>query len=151
VDFRVSCSRGTYIRTLCRQIGDALGVGGHLARLRRISSGPFSISQSMTILEFERLVESRGIDQKIIPIRSALEGMPEIEIDADLEGRVKAGRPVFRTDLEGVQVPRLQRDQKVKILHQGKIVAIAKAQMADGELRESILKTPALSLLRVFA
>jgi tRNA pseudouridine55 synthase len=151
VDFVVSCSRGTYIRTLCKQIGDALGVGGHLTRLRRVSSGPFTLSESLTIPEFERLVESRAISRKIIPIREALGNMAEIQVDACLEGQIKRGRPVFQKDLEGVNVPRLERAQKVKILHQGKIVAIAKAQLADRELRGSVLKTPAFSLLRVFA
>lgn len=151
VDFTVSCSRGTYVRTLCREIGDALGVGAHLSRLRRITSGPFSLGQAMTIPEFERLVELRAIGRRIIPIREALGSMPEIQIDAGLEGRIKTGRPVFQRDLEDAEVPSLNKDQKVKIVHRGKIVAIARTQLADSELREPAVEAPALSLLRVLA
>ncbi len=151
VDFRVSCSRGTYVRTLCRQMGEALSVGAHLSRLRRVRSGPFSLQHAVTLPEFERLAALREIGRRIIPIREALGGMPEIEIDADLENRIRRGCPIYRRDLEGARVPRMEREQRVKILHDGEIVAIARAQLADRELRKSAMETRALSLLRVLA
>lgn len=151
VDFRVSCSRGTYVRTLSRQMGDALGVGAHLCRLRRTSSGPFSLQQSVTLEEFDKLVEAGEIEKRIIPLREALRNMPEIEIGGDLGNRIRTGGQVFQRDLKGLRMPCLERNQRVKILHQGEIVAIAKAQVRNGDLRSQILKTPALSLLRVFA
>jgi len=151
VDFGVSCSRGTYVRTLCRQIGEVLSVGAHLSRLRRFRSGPFSLQHAVTLPEFERLAELGEIGRRIIPIREALGGMPEIEIDADLENRIRRGCPIYRRDLEGARVPRMEREQRVKILHDGEIVAIARAQLADRELRKSAMETRALSLLRVLA
>lgn len=151
VDFRVSCSRGTYVRTLARQIGDALGLGAHLCRLRRTSSGPFSLQQSVPLTEFDRLVEAGEIEKRIISPREALRNMPEIEIGGDLGNRIRTGRQVFLRDLEGLRMPCLKRNQQVKILHEGEIVAIAEAQLGDADRRDQALETPALSLLRVFA
>jgi len=151
VDFRVCCSRGTYVRTLSRQIGDALGVGAHLCRLRRTSSGPFSLKQSVTLAELDRLVEMGEIDRRIITLREALRSMPEIEIDDDLGDRIRNGRQVFLGDLKGLTMPSLERNQRVKILNQGVIVAIARAQVSDNDRNSQIPGTPAFSLLRVFA
>lgn len=49
VEFRLRCTKGTYVRTLCADIGDALGTGGHLATLRRTRSGNFSIADAHTL------------------------------------------------------------------------------------------------------
>ena len=53
VDARVHCSSGTYIRSLARDMGDALGVGGHLTALRREASGPFTLDHARTLTELE--------------------------------------------------------------------------------------------------
>ena len=53
VDARVHCSSGTYIRSLARDMGDALGVGGHLTALRREASGPFTLDHARTLAELE--------------------------------------------------------------------------------------------------
>lgn len=151
VDFRVSCSRGTYVRTLSREVGDALGVGAHLCRLRRTSSGPFSLDNSVTLAEFDRLVEGGEIDKRIITLREALGSMPEIEVGGDLGNRIRTGHQVFLRDLKGFRLPWLERNQWVKILHGGEIVAIAEAQVGDSDRRGQILEPPVLSLLRVFA
>lgn len=62
--FKVSCSRGTYIRTLCEDIGRTLGCGAHLSCLIRTKVGPFNISQSITLEDIKAYVSS-GKPQKI--------------------------------------------------------------------------------------
>lgn len=67
ISFTVKCTKGTYIRTLCHDIGEALGCGAHLCALRRTASGKFTISNALTMpelleLDFDRLC------QKIIPV-----------------------------------------------------------------------------------
>jgi tRNA pseudouridine55 synthase len=151
VDFKLSCSRGTYVRTLSRQIGDALGLGAHLCRLRRTKSGPFSLKNSVTLSEFDELIERGEIQERIMPLREALGNMPEIEIGVALGDRIKRGHQVYPKDLRGLRVPSLERDQRVKILHRGEIVAIARAQRRSGDHRAQSHETPALSLLRVLA
>ncbi len=54
-DFAVDCSKGTYIRTLCADVGDALGCGGVLARLRRTRSGRFSVADALSLETLKEL------------------------------------------------------------------------------------------------
>ncbi|MCX5726841.1 MAG: tRNA pseudouridine(55) synthase TruB [Candidatus Saganbacteria bacterium] len=61
VRFDVLCSKGTYIRTLCHDIGEALGCGGHLASLRRVRSGKFVIKDAVTIEELKEAKETSGL------------------------------------------------------------------------------------------
>ncbi|MBI1987532.1 MAG: tRNA pseudouridine(55) synthase TruB [Nitrospinae bacterium] len=58
VDFEVECSRGTYVRTLCSDIGDRLGCGAHLSRLERIRVGPFALEEALTLEDLKGLKEN---------------------------------------------------------------------------------------------
>lgn len=58
VEIEVECSRGTYVRTLCSDIGDRLGCGAHLSRLARIRVGPFSLEEALTLEDLEGLKEN---------------------------------------------------------------------------------------------
>ena len=63
----VECSKGTYIRSKARDLGDALGVGAHLARLVRTRTGPFTLADAVTLDDLERLLGERGWDQISFP------------------------------------------------------------------------------------
>ncbi len=67
VKFSVSCSRGTYVRALCNDVGRALGCGAHLVKLRRTGSGPFSIAQSI-----DPASPGEVLARSIIPLEEAL-------------------------------------------------------------------------------
>ncbi|NIO05825.1 MAG: tRNA pseudouridine(55) synthase TruB [Proteobacteria bacterium] len=151
VDFRVFCSKGTYVRALSRQIGEALGVGAHICRLRRTRSGPFTLDHSINLEEFERLVEAGELERRMITVRDALRGMPEIEVGHDLGRRIRNGGQVFPRDLEGLNVPLLEKNQRIRIAHEGQIVAIAEARIPSSDPGGQVPEGPALSLLRVFA
>lgn len=69
----VKCSKGTYIRSLCDDIGNAIGCGACLFDLIRTECGQFSIDKSITLDEFESLVDKNLADEKIIKIENALE------------------------------------------------------------------------------
>jgi tRNA pseudouridine55 synthase len=55
IDFHVSCSKGTYIRSLARDLGQKAGTGGYLLKLRRIAIGPYSIEQCLNVEELKAL------------------------------------------------------------------------------------------------
>ena len=59
LSFKISCSKGTYIRSIARDIGKKLGVGGHLIKLRRLSSGTFKLSQSISVEECLKIIDSQ--------------------------------------------------------------------------------------------
>lgn len=67
VEFRALCSRGTYIRSICHDLGALLGVGGHLVELRRTASGSFSINESA-----EPTAAAEELSKRIIPLDEAL-------------------------------------------------------------------------------
>lgn len=98
VDIRVQCSKGTYIRSLCNDIGNALGVGGHITELRRISIGHFSDHDSITLEELKTLIKKGLSHSSIMSIDSVLRHMEEVILDgADVE---KAKRGV---SLKGIK------------------------------------------------
>lgn len=70
ITMTVKCSKGTYIRTLCNDIGDKLLVGACMEELERIQSGSFFVEDSIKLSEIEELVKNNSIDEKVIPIDS---------------------------------------------------------------------------------
>jgi tRNA pseudouridine55 synthase len=87
---RVSCSKGTYIRTLGEDIGQALGCGGHLLSLRRVQTGAFGLSQCFTLEQFEAMNEAERM-QTLQPLASLLPGHCRIDLDAENAGRFLSG------------------------------------------------------------
>ncbi|WCK52851.1 tRNA pseudouridine(55) synthase TruB [Aneurinibacillus sp. Ricciae_BoGa-3] len=89
VRFTVDCSKGTYIRTLCVDIGKALGVPAHMSYLQRIKSGPFTLDQCYFFDEVERACADHALDKLLFPLDQALLQYPHVEVPA---GRVQAIR-----------------------------------------------------------
>lgn len=86
----VRCSKGTYIRTLGEDLGEALGCGAHLSRLRRIGTGGFSIAQCVTLETLEAMSEEeRGA--YLLPVDSLLEHHTTVTLDADNAARFLNG------------------------------------------------------------
>lgn len=78
VRFSVTCSKGTYIRTLCHDIGQKLGCGGCMEELLRTRSGNFTWEDSMTLSEVEEAVKNGTIGDRVISIGQVLKDYPEI-------------------------------------------------------------------------
>ena len=87
---RVTCSKGTYIRTLGEDIGEALGCGGHLTALRRVATGPFNIAQCVTLAQLEAMDEAQRL-QQLRPVESLLPDHTAVTLDADNAGRFLSG------------------------------------------------------------
>lgn len=87
---RVACSKGTYIRTLGEDIGEALACGGHLTALRRVATGPFDVADAITLDSLEALGESERLDA-LRPVESLLPGHERVMLDAEHAGRFLSG------------------------------------------------------------
>ena len=87
---RVVCSKGTYIRTLGEDIGEALGCGGHLTALRRVQTGPFMAEQCITLEQLEAMHEGERLDA-LQPVDCLLQGYTAVTLDADHAGRFLSG------------------------------------------------------------
>src|SRR5690606_6372836 len=87
---RVVCSKGTYIRTLGEDIGEALGCGGHLTALRRVATGPFDVADTLTLDALEAMEEGARVDA-LRPIEALLPGHERVTLDAEHAGRFLSG------------------------------------------------------------
>ncbi len=76
---RVSCSRGTYIRTLCHDIGQALGCGAVMTALTRTAVGEFRIEDARTLKELEELAGRDGLSEAVIPVEAAFAALPALK------------------------------------------------------------------------
>lgn len=90
LEIEVRCSAGTYVRALARDLGEALGVGGHLVALRRLRSGAFAEAQA---LAFERLPEAAGC---LVPMAELLPDYPEVVVGDEGREALRHGRALTR-------------------------------------------------------
>lgn len=88
------CSKGTYIRALCRDIGARLGCGGTLAFLLRTRSGSFTLEQAHTLEEIDRMETDHTLEQALIPMDGPLSALPRIDLPAEMVDRISHGNPV---------------------------------------------------------
>jgi tRNA pseudouridine55 synthase len=91
VRFRVCCSKGTYIRTLAEDIGEALGCGAHLTQLRREKTGGFDVGEALT-LEAIGAVAMPERFHFLRPIDALVADYPRIELDAAMTTRLRLGQ-----------------------------------------------------------
>ncbi|MBI3811591.1 MAG: tRNA pseudouridine(55) synthase TruB [Nitrospirae bacterium] len=80
VTFEVTCSKGTYIRTLCADIGEQLGIGAHLHHLVRTRSGPFRIEEAMTLSEVETAVQEGRMGERVLSAAWILKDFPSLSV-----------------------------------------------------------------------
>ncbi|WP_440996938.1 tRNA pseudouridine(55) synthase TruB [Arhodomonas sp. SL1] len=97
--FEVACSKGTYVRTLIADIGDALGPGAHVSALRRTALGPFrDVGALVSMDTMEAAVEEGGpqaAEGLLRPMEEALEAWPDVRLGRDLAFYVRQGQPVW--------------------------------------------------------
>jgi tRNA pseudouridine55 synthase len=102
VTFTVRCSRGTYIRTLADDIGQALGVGAHLTALRRTASGLFTLKDAVTLAETSSAEPDKLLHSKLISINKALAHLPELPLTEFGCKRLRNGIAPVHDDIEPV-------------------------------------------------
>jgi len=95
VSLLVRCSKGVYIRTLCAEIGDALGMGAHLIGLERTRSGRFTIDGAVTLGRLQEMMTAGNAEQVVTPIDDALAAFPAIQISEAETERVLHGNQIF--------------------------------------------------------
>ena len=100
IEFEVSCSGGTYIRTLCADIAKSLGCGGHLKELARTESSGFSIEAAASLQDLEAVGTPADLAPFVTPMAAALRGMPVHVADETLAEKIRHGRPISERDLQ---------------------------------------------------
>lgn len=140
ITLEVDCSKGTYVRTLCHDLGLALGTGAHLVALRRTRSGSFTEADCVILEELET---DGTAAPPLLSVDEALRGMPALEVDAEATRRLADGIPPALASLSAA--PGCPEGETVRLMHAGTLLAVAR--FAPGRLSE---KRGDFELLRVF-
>ncbi len=119
VELEARCSKGTYVRTLCEDLGELLGCGAYVTELRRTSVGPYQ-SGMMTLDELMELGENGfdALDDIMLEIDSGIDDWPIVELDADSAYYIKLGQPV--------QIARVPTEGLVRIYADEQFIGIGK-------------------------
>ena len=95
---RVECSKGTYIRTLCHDIGQALGCGGVMASLTRSRVGEFRIEEAHTLSELQKYADGDRLGEFVVPVERMFEGLPKITVKESAQKALQNGNQMKSSD-----------------------------------------------------
>jgi len=97
VEFRLRCSKGTYVRTLVEDLGEQLGCGAHISALRRLGVGPFDNPQMFDLKSLETLAGDglAALDACLLPLESGLVQWPDVHLSGDSAFYLRQGQPVL--------------------------------------------------------
>lgn len=126
----IECSKGTYVRTLCSDIGEKLGVGAHMSFLSRTTSGPFSLADGYTLQEIETML-SQDDFSFLLPIQSALPSWPQVKVSPLVERRVRHGNYIRPEDLVDVPTALAVGDDVILLSVEGEALALAEIRKTD--------------------
>lgn len=151
VRFTVTCSKGTYVRTLCADMGDRLGCGAALEQLRRTRSGIFRLQDAVRLDgESDDGIRAK-LEQGLIPMNRALPGLRDIVIPPLFEQKLAKGHQPDVEGLAALQIPSLAAADVVKFISgEGRLVALARMLISAGEIPSLPPGVQAACILRVF-
>jgi len=131
IDLEVHCSKGTYIRMIADDLGDQLGVGGHVTVLRRLQSGPFTLAQSVTMEQLEAAAQGTDpgiLDQYLIEADFAVEHLEKVDLPTITADFVRQGQAVIARGLPTSGTVRLYDNGQFigigKILDDGRVAPV---------------------------
>lgn len=90
--FEMQCGKGTYVRSIARDLGRKLGCMGHVTTLRRIRVGEFDENSAISLEKLEDLVHSARLEEWLLPVSSVLADIPALELDPEAARRMKCGQ-----------------------------------------------------------
>ncbi|MFO7484144.1 tRNA pseudouridine(55) synthase TruB [Oceanibaculum nanhaiense] len=132
-EFEVECGKGTYVRSLARDLALALGTVGHVTSLRRTRSGPFTLEHAISLDLLEESAQGPGLQSHLLPIETALDDIPALALNGSEASQLRSGQPIpmFRA----ADIGRLGDLDKVDIvcaMAEGRPVALTR--FAEGRL-----------------
>jgi tRNA pseudouridine55 synthase len=151
VDFTVSCSKGTYIRSICAEAGEILGCGGCMSALRRTRSGFFHEKMALAIEDIAGEDKRGLLATHLKPLIEVLPGLAAIDVDPPLAERLRNGYQPEGEVLMHYHIPFLVAGDVIKFtLEERRLVALARMLCASGELVSAEAPKQAVKILRVF-
>ncbi len=129
LSFDVRCSKGTYVRTLAEDLGEVLGCGAHVTELRRLEVGPYREAGMLTLEALRARADEGGeaaLDGCLLPVESALDDWPLLELSEDAAFYLRQGQPVL--------VPRAPRDGWVRLYDRNRCFLGVGVMLDDGRV-----------------
>ncbi len=132
--FRVACGKGTYVRALVRDLAQALGTLGHIARLRRTVCGPFAENRAISLENLEVLGHKAAASEYLLPIATVLDDIPALALTEEEARRMSLGQSIAlwpvakRSPLTG-----LEQGTTVQVLCGDRLIAVA--EVGNGMVR----------------
>ena len=136
VEFRVRCSKGTYVRSLAFDVGRKLGCGAHLAKLRRTGAGPFRLSDALRVEELEAIQHRGDISTVMVPIERTLSHLPWVRVKKECADKVKHGVAIDRACIESLEGDFGAGDSISVRDRNGQVLAVGRALSSSGQLRD---------------
>lgn len=133
ISLNVVCSKGTYIRTLCADIGARLGVGGHLFRLRRVRSGKFHLENAVPLDRFCGLLQDGNWEEEVYSLNEVLTDLPAVWVKEGALRKIQHGAPIGAEGAERWE--KFEKGASIRLLDaQGNLVAIGSALIGSERL-----------------
>jgi tRNA pseudouridine55 synthase len=112
VEFRMRISSGGYVRSVAHELGQRLGCGAHLARLRRLAAGPFTLEQTLTLDEVVARATAGTLEQSLPHPRTLLPDLPATTADLWIAGRLRNGNTVNLPEFSGAPLAKVFSGQR---------------------------------------
>lgn len=93
VTLEMTCGKGGYVRSIARDLGQALGCFGHVRELRRIWSGPFDVADALPFDQIDALARTPALDDHLLPLETGLADLPEVTCNQIAAARLRHGNP----------------------------------------------------------
>lgn len=133
IEIEIRCGKGTYVRSLVRDIAAAVGAEGHVAMLRRLRVGPFSAKESITLDNLADLVHRAALLEALLPVETALDDIPVLAVTDEDAFRLRQGRPLVLLPRQvELLKPRISASRAVSAMTGGKLVALC--ELRAGQL-----------------
>ncbi|MBN2284511.1 MAG: tRNA pseudouridine(55) synthase TruB [Deltaproteobacteria bacterium] len=151
ITFTVSCSKGTYIRTLGEEIGRRLGCGACLHSLRRVRSGRFEIGQALSLEGYDRREKAERLRRAFIPLAEAIPDFIPLLVDEEAVARIRQGCQPDARMFVARDLSMVGGGDVVKLITEaGDVVAVAEIIVPGCEVSQYDEKSPVARILRVF-
>ena len=134
--FEVDCGKGTYVRSLARDLARAVGTLGHVAELRRLKVGRFTLERAISLDELAASAQTAAVERLLLPLETALDDIPALALTEAEAHRLRQGQMVAllgRPDMERLvalqaEVEQAGREPTILALAAGRLVALARLE-----------------------
>jgi tRNA pseudouridine55 synthase len=126
-DLVMHCGKGTYVRSLARDLAIMLGTFGHVSALRRTAVGPFTLDNAISLAQLEEMGDSPDEFESLLPLETALDDIPALAIKGDEATRLKNGNAVpfiSKMDFDRLSKAGLDEEGEALAVYKGKPIAL---------------------------